>query len=49
LEALRQLQAAVDAALSGHGSLAMVVGEPGIGKTAACEQFATYAVLRGSK
>jgi len=39
---VRQLQAAFDAALSGKGALAMVVGEPGIGKTAVCEQLATY-------
>jgi len=44
---VRQLQAAFDAALSGKGALAMVVGEPGIGKTAVCEQLATYATLRG--
>src|SRR5207249_5353799 len=39
---LKQLQAAFDRALSGQGSLLMVVGEPGIGKTSACEQLATY-------
>ena len=27
----------------------MVVGEPGIGKTAVCEQLATYVSLRGGK
>ncbi len=46
---LRQLHAAFDAALSGQGALVMVVGEPGIGKTALCEQLATYAALRGAK
>jgi tetratricopeptide (TPR) repeat protein len=46
---LKQLQAAFDAALSGEGSLAMVVGEPGIGKTSVCEQLATYVALRGGK
>jgi hypothetical protein len=46
---LRQLRAAFDAALSGHGSIAMVVGEPGIGKTSVCEQLATYVTLRGGK
>jgi len=46
---LRQLQSAFDAALSGQGALAMVVGEPGIGKTALCEQLATYAAIRGSR
>jgi predicted ATPase len=44
---VRQLQSTFDAALSGKGSLAMVVGEPGIGKTAVCEQLATYVTLRG--
>ena len=46
---LRQLHAAFDAALSGQGSLVMVVGEPGIGKTSICEQLATYATLRGGR
>ena len=27
----------------------MVVGEPGIGKTALCEQLSTYVTLRGGK
>ena len=44
---IKQLQATFDAALSGKGALAMVVGEPGIGKTAVCEQLATYVTLRG--
>ena len=46
---LRQLQSAFDSAASGQGSLTMVVGEPGIGKTALTEQLATYAALRGGK
>src|SRR5205814_6528655 len=46
---LRGLQAAFDAALSGQGSLAMVVGEPGIGKTSLCEQLATYVAVRGGR
>jgi serine/threonine protein kinase/tetratricopeptide (TPR) repeat protein len=45
----RQLQTALDASLSGQGGLVMVVGEPGIGKTALVEQLATYATLRGAK
>jgi hypothetical protein len=45
----RQLQTALDAALSGQGGLVMLVGEPGIGKTALVEQLATYATLRGAK
>ena len=44
---LRQLQSAFDSAMSGQGSLMMVVGEPGIGKTALCEQLSTYVTLRG--
>jgi len=46
---LRQLQSCFDAAASGQGALTMVVGEPGIGKTALCEQLATYVALRGGQ
>ena len=46
---LKQLQVAFDGALSGQGALAMVVGEPGIGKTALCEQLSTYAAIRGGR
>jgi hypothetical protein len=46
---LHQLQSCFDAATSGQGSLTMVVGEPGIGKTALCEQLATYVGLRGGR
>jgi tetratricopeptide (TPR) repeat protein len=46
---LRQLQSCFDAATSGQGSLTMVVGEPGIGKTALCEQLATYVSLRNGQ
>ncbi len=46
---LKQLQAAFDGAMSGQGALMMVVGEPGIGKTAVCEQLSTYVTLRGGK
>jgi predicted ATPase len=42
-----QLSFAFDAAMSGKGGVAMVVGEPGIGKTALCEQVARYALQRG--
>jgi tetratricopeptide (TPR) repeat protein/ribosomal protein L40E len=44
---IKTLQIAFDRALSGEGSVVMVVGEPGIGKTALCEQTATYVGLRG--
>ena len=43
---LGQLKTAFDTALSGQGGLAMVVGEPGIGKTTLTEQLATYVALR---
>lgn len=46
---LKQAQSIFDQALSGQGALSMVVGEPGIGKTALCEQLATYAALRGGR
>src|SRR6185295_12582203 len=46
---VRQLQHAFDQAMSGNGALVMVVGEPGIGKTALSEQLATYVALRGGK
>jgi predicted ATPase len=46
---LKQLQSAFDSAIAGQGSLLMVVGEPGIGKTATCEQLGTYVTLRGGK
>jgi tetratricopeptide (TPR) repeat protein/archaellum biogenesis ATPase FlaH len=46
---LKQLQTAFDGAMSGQGALMMVMGEPGIGKTALCEQLSTYVTLRGGK
>jgi tetratricopeptide (TPR) repeat protein len=46
---LRQLQAAFDAAFAGTGAIAMVVGEPGIGKTSLCEQLATFVAVRGGR
>jgi tetratricopeptide (TPR) repeat protein/archaellum biogenesis ATPase FlaH len=46
---LKQLQAAFDGAMSGQGALMMVMGEPGIGKTALSEQLATYVTLRGGR
>ncbi|HEU4759168.1 MAG TPA: protein kinase, partial [Dehalococcoidia bacterium] len=46
---LKTLETAFDAALSGQGSLVMVVGEPGIGKTTLTEQLATYAGMRGGR
>jgi tetratricopeptide (TPR) repeat protein len=46
---LKQLQSAFDGAMSGQGALMMVTGEPGIGKTALCEQLSTYVTLRGGR
>ena len=46
---LKQLHDGFDEALAGHGSLAMVVGEPGIGKTSLCEQLAAHVAERGGK
>jgi tetratricopeptide (TPR) repeat protein len=46
---LKQLQSAFDGAISGQGALMMVTGEPGIGKTALCEQLATYVTLRSGR
>lgn len=46
-EELTVLRSAVDAAVGARGSVVMVVGEPGIGKTRTTEQAAAYASLRG--
>jgi tetratricopeptide (TPR) repeat protein len=42
------LKDALEDALSAKGSLAMLVGEPGIGKTRLAEEFCVYAGLRGA-
>ena len=44
---LAGLRAALDAALAGHGSLVLITGEPGIGKTALVTAFADEAAARG--
>jgi archaellum biogenesis ATPase FlaH len=46
---LKELQSAFDSAMSGHGSLIMITGEPGIGKTALWEQLAIYVTLKGGQ
>jgi serine/threonine protein kinase/class 3 adenylate cyclase len=46
---LKTLESAFDSALSGQGSLLMIVGEPGIGKTTITEQLATYVGMRGGR
>jgi class 3 adenylate cyclase len=46
---LERMREAVDGALGGHGSLQMLAGEPGIGKTRASEELATYARVSGAR
>jgi DNA-binding CsgD family transcriptional regulator len=42
-----QLESAFETAAAGHGALIMLAGEPGIGKTALCEQVAGFVAARG--
>lgn len=42
------LQAALEDALAGRGRLAMLVGEPGIGKTRTAQEFLVHAERRGA-
>ena len=46
---MSQLKAALESALSGRGSIVMLVGEPGIGKSRLAKEFAVYAGLRGAQ
>jgi len=46
---MSRLEAALERALSGHGGLVMLVGEPGIGKTRAAQELETYAGLRSAR
>ena len=45
---LDQLREGVDSAIEGRGSVAMLVGEPGIGKTRTAQELETYARMRGA-
>jgi class 3 adenylate cyclase len=44
---LERLHRAFDEAFAGRGSLVMLVGEPGIGKTRTVQELETYARIRG--
>ncbi len=46
---LERLRTAFDDAFAGHGSVVMLVGEPGIGKTRAAQELETYARMRGAQ
>ena len=43
------LRAAFDEAISGHGCMAVLAGEPGIGKTRTARELASYAEQQGAK
>ena len=45
---LERLRSAFDRAVSGQGNIAMLVGEPGSGKTRTSMELETYARMRGS-
>lgn len=45
---LERLRRSFDSAVSGHGGLVMLVGEPGIGKTRTTQELETYAKMRGA-
>lgn len=44
-----RLLAGFEAAEAGHGALVTLVGEPGIGKTAFCDQLASHIAARGGR
>jgi tetratricopeptide (TPR) repeat protein len=46
---LERLRKAFDNAFAGHGSVVMLVGEPGIGKTRTTQELETYALMRGAQ
>ncbi len=49
VDELATLKSALDEALGGRSGLAMVVGEPGIGKTRLVEELATYGAVRSAQ
>jgi tetratricopeptide (TPR) repeat protein len=48
-EEMARLEARLERARAGRGALVMVVGEPGIGKTRAIEEFAAHAREQGAR
>ena len=46
---LERLRSAADEAFAGRGSVVMLVGEPGIGKTRTAQELETYARMRGAQ
>ncbi len=46
---LERLRSVFDDAFAGQGSVVMLVGEPGIGKTRTVQELETYARLRGAQ
>ncbi|MDP9188218.1 MAG: protein kinase [Actinomycetota bacterium] len=46
---IEQMREAVDSAQAGSGGVQLLVGEPGIGKTRAAEELATYARVHGAR
>ena len=46
---MAQLKERFEDSLSGHGSVVMMVGEPGIGKTRLAEELSVYARVRGAQ
>jgi tetratricopeptide (TPR) repeat protein len=46
---LERLRSAFDEARRGRGSVVMLVGEPGIGKTRTTQELETYARMRGAR
>ncbi len=44
-----ELKAALEDAMAGHGRLAMLVGEPGIGKTRTAQELASFAKTLGAQ
>ncbi|HYM14988.1 MAG TPA: protein kinase [Dehalococcoidia bacterium] len=46
---LERMRKAFDETLSGRGSMLMLVGEPGIGKTCSAQELETYVRMRGGQ